>query len=181
MEQALLGQRSQLLNGNFTGISGHTHGRPTENSANPPDLHYATRRKPHSGCLCDPRLGAGVRCSVFCLALASNKEVPRARLQIDVVTLIRHSSCFATGTLASFARHHRFPAGVRSFTLSIFRQRQADFDPTVHGGEVAELHGCSVSRETLHPMIADQPAHRLASPHSRTALRPRLGHGSVDR
>jgi hypothetical protein len=33
MEQALLGQRSQLLNGNFTGIPGPTHGRPAENSA----------------------------------------------------------------------------------------------------------------------------------------------------
>jgi winged helix-turn helix protein len=41
--------------------------------------------------------------------------------------------------------NHRLPAEVRTLTLSIVRDRYADFDPTLAAEKLAEHHGCSVS------------------------------------
>jgi hypothetical protein len=76
--------------------------------------------------------------------------------------------------------HHRLPAEVRALALSIVRERYADFGPTFAAEKLAELHGCSVSRETLRSwMIADglwvDRRHRLASPHQPRRRRECLG------
>jgi hypothetical protein len=68
------------------------------------------------------------------------------------------------------ASNHRLPTEVRTLALSIVRERYSDFGPTFAAEKLAELHGCSVSRETLRGwMIADglwvDRRHRLASPH----------------
>src|SRR3954467_9142667 len=65
--------------------------------------------------------------------------------------------------------NHRLAAEVRSLALSIVRERYADFGPTFAAEKLAELHGCSVSRETLRGgMIADglwiDRRHRLPPP-----------------
>src|SRR4051795_10148501 len=67
------------------------------------------------------------------------------------------------------ASNHRLPAEVRTLALSIVRERYADFGPTLAVEKLAELHGCSVSRETLRGwMIADglwvDRRHRLPPP-----------------
>src|SRR5664279_6380405 len=69
---------------------------------------------------------------------------------------------------------------VRTLALSIVRERYADFGPTFAVEKLAELHGCSVSRETLRGwMIADglwvDRRHRLASPHQPRRRRDCLG------
>src|SRR5271165_6719950 len=76
--------------------------------------------------------------------------------------------------------NHRLPADVRTLALSIVRERYADFGPTFAAEKLAELHGCSVSRETLRGwMIADglwvDRRHRLASPHQPRRRRECLG------
>jgi hypothetical protein len=76
--------------------------------------------------------------------------------------------------------NHRLPAEVRTLALSIVRERYADFGPTFAAEKLAELHGCSVSRETLRSwMIADglwvDRRHRLASPHQPRRRRECLG------
>src|SRR5271157_629513 len=60
------------------------------------------------------------------------------------------------------------------------KRRYADFGPTFAAEKLAELHGCSVSRETLRGwMIADglwvDRRHRLASPHQPRRRRDCLG------
>jgi hypothetical protein len=57
---------------------------------------------------------------------------------------------------------------VRTLALSMVRERNADFGPTLAAEKLAEHHGCSVSRETLRGrMIADglwqDRRHRLRS------------------
>jgi hypothetical protein len=76
--------------------------------------------------------------------------------------------------------NHRLPTEVRTLALSIVRERYADFGPTFAAEKLAELHGCSVSRETLRGwMIADglwvDRRHRLASPHQPRRRRDCLG------
>jgi len=76
--------------------------------------------------------------------------------------------------------NHRLPTDVRTLALSIVRERYADFGPTFAVEKLAELHGCSVSRETLRGwMIADglwvDRRHRLASPHQPRRRRDCLG------
>src|ERR1700692_1326675 len=66
--------------------------------------------------------------------------------------------------------NHRLPTEVHTLALSIVRGRYVDFGPTFAAEKLAELHGCSVSRETLRGwMIADglwiDRRHRLAPPH----------------
>jgi hypothetical protein len=52
--------------------------------------------------------------------------------------------------------NHRLPPEVRRLALSIVRARYVDFGPTFAAEKLAELHGCSVSRETLRRwMIED--------------------------
>ncbi len=76
--------------------------------------------------------------------------------------------------------NHRLPAEVRTLALSLVRERYADFGPTFAAEKLAELHGCTVSRETLRSwMIADglwvDRRHRLASPHQPRRRRDCLG------
>jgi hypothetical protein len=76
--------------------------------------------------------------------------------------------------------NHRLPTEVHTLALSIVRERYVDFGPTFAAEKLAELHGCSVSRETLRCwMIADglwvDRRHRLASPHQPRRRRDCLG------
>jgi winged helix-turn helix protein len=76
--------------------------------------------------------------------------------------------------------NHRLSAEVRILALSIVRERYADFGPTLAAEKLVELHGCSISRETLRGwMIADglwvDRRHRLASPHQPRRRRACLG------
>src|ERR1700735_3919938 len=76
--------------------------------------------------------------------------------------------------------NHRLAAEVRTLALSLVRERYADFGPTFAAEKLAEVHGCSVSRETLRRwMIADglwiDRRHRLGSPHPPRRRRGRLG------
>ncbi len=76
--------------------------------------------------------------------------------------------------------NHHLPAEVRTLALSIVRERYPDFGPTFAAEKLAELHGCSVSRETLRGwMIADglwiDRRHRLPSPHQPRRRRDCLG------
>jgi hypothetical protein len=76
--------------------------------------------------------------------------------------------------------NHRRPAEVRMLALSLIRERYADFGPTFAAEKLAELHRCTVSRETLRGwMIADglwvDRRHRLASPHQPRRRRDCLG------
>jgi hypothetical protein len=78
------------------------------------------------------------------------------------------------------ASNHRLPAEVRVLALKLVRERYADFGPTFAAEKLADLHGCSVSRETLRGwMIADglwiDRRHRLASPHPPRRRRECLG------
>src|SRR6202162_4095607 len=76
--------------------------------------------------------------------------------------------------------NHRLPAEVRALALSIVRERYTDFGPPFAAEKLAELHGGSVSRETLRGwMIADglwiDRRHRLAAPHQPRRRRECLG------
>ena len=76
--------------------------------------------------------------------------------------------------------NHRLPAAVRALALSLVRERYADFGPTLAAEKLAELHGCTISRETLRGwMIADglwtDRRHRLPSPHQPRRRRECLG------
>jgi hypothetical protein len=76
--------------------------------------------------------------------------------------------------------NHRLPAEVRTLALSLVRERYADFGPTLAAEKLAEVHGCSVSRETLRGwMIAGglwvDRRHRLPSPHQPRRRRDCLG------
>jgi hypothetical protein len=78
------------------------------------------------------------------------------------------------------ASNHRLPAEVRVLALKLVRERYADFGPTFAAEKLADLHGCSVSRETLRSwMIADglwvDRRHRLAAPHQPRRRRECLG------
>src|ERR1700760_4958010 len=78
------------------------------------------------------------------------------------------------------ASNHRLPAEVRVLALKLVRERYADFGPTFAAEKLADLHGCSVSRETLRGwMIADglwiDRRHRLAAPHQPRRRRECLG------
>jgi hypothetical protein len=76
--------------------------------------------------------------------------------------------------------NHRLPAEIRTLALSLVRERYADFGPTLAAEKLAELHGCSISRETLRKwMVADglwiDRRHRLPSPHQPRRRRDCLG------
>jgi hypothetical protein len=76
--------------------------------------------------------------------------------------------------------NHRLAAEVRTLALSLVRERYADFGPTFAAEKLAEVHGGSVSRETLRGwMIADglwvDRRHRLPSPHQPRRRRDCLG------
>src|SRR5271166_1213716 len=64
----------------------------------------------------------------------------------------------------------RLPEAYRDLALSLVRERYADFGPTLAAEKLAEVHGCTISRETLRGwMIAAglwiDRRHRLPSPH----------------
>jgi hypothetical protein len=86
----------------------------------------------------------------------------------------------ATSLLSKRRGNHRLAAEVRTLALSLVRERYADFGPTFAAEKLAEVHGCSVSRETLRGwMIADglwvDRRHRLPSPHQPRRRRDCLG------
>jgi len=66
--------------------------------------------------------------------------------------------------------NNRLPKEYRDLALSLVRERYADFGPTRAAEKLAEVHGCTISRETLRGwMIAAglwvDRRHRLPSPH----------------
>ncbi len=76
--------------------------------------------------------------------------------------------------------NHRLPSEVRSLALSLVRERDADFGPTLAAEKLAAHHGCTISRETLRGwMIADglwtDRRHHLPSPHQPRRRRDCLG------
>jgi hypothetical protein len=76
--------------------------------------------------------------------------------------------------------NNRLPTEVHDLAVSLVRERYADFGPTLAAEKLAELHGCSVSRETLRGwMIAEglwtDRRHKLPSPHQPRRRRDCLG------
>lgn len=76
--------------------------------------------------------------------------------------------------------NRRLPDAVRQLAMSLVRERYADFGPTLAAEKLAELHGCTVSRETLRGwMVADglwlDRRARLPSPHPPRRRRECLG------
>jgi hypothetical protein len=76
--------------------------------------------------------------------------------------------------------NNRLPTAVRELAVSLVRERYADFGPTLAAEKLAELHGCTVSRETLRGwLIAEglwvDRRHRLPSPHQPRRRRECLG------
>jgi hypothetical protein len=71
----------------------------------------------------------------------------------QVFRLLRGLKQDGAGSLLSKRRskpsNHRLPTDVRTLALSIVRERYADFGPTFAAEKLADLHGCSVSSETL--------------------------------
>jgi len=66
--------------------------------------------------------------------------------------------------------NNRLPEAYRDLALSLVRERYADFGPTLAAEKLAEVHGCTISREMLRGwMIAADlwidRRHRLPSPH----------------
>jgi Winged helix-turn helix len=66
--------------------------------------------------------------------------------------------------------NNRLPEAYRDLALSLVRERYADFGPTLAAEKLAEVHGCTISRETLRGwMIAADlwldRRHRLPAPH----------------
>jgi len=45
--------------------------------------------------------------------------------------------------------NNRLPEAYRDLALSLVRERYADFGPTLAAEKAAEVHGCTISRETL--------------------------------
>ena len=76
--------------------------------------------------------------------------------------------------------NHRLPGEVRALALTLVRERYRDFGPTLACEKLAQLHGCTISRETLRQwMVADglwlDRRHRLPSPHQPRRRRECLG------
>jgi hypothetical protein len=76
--------------------------------------------------------------------------------------------------------NNRLPEAYRELALSLVRERYADFGPTLAAEKLAEVHGCTISRETLRVwMIAAglwvDRRHRLPSPHQPRRRRDCLG------
>ena len=64
--------------------------------------------------------------------------------------------------------NNRLPEAYRDLASSLVSERYADFGPTLAAEKLAEVHGCTISRETLRGwMIAAGLwiRHRLPSPH----------------
>jgi len=80
--------------------------------------------------------------------------------------------------------NRQMPDGVRQLALALVRERYCDFGPTLAAEKLAELHGCTVSRETLRQwMVADgiwtDRRHRLPSPHQPRRRRDCIGAGVI--
>src|SRR6516165_6904626 len=76
--------------------------------------------------------------------------------------------------------NNRLPEAYRDLALSLVRERYADFGPTLAAEKLAEVHGCTISRETLRGwMIAAglwvDRRHRLPSPHQPRRRRDCVG------
>ena len=76
--------------------------------------------------------------------------------------------------------NNRLPEAYRDLALSLVRERYAGFGPTLAAEKLAEVHGCTISRETLRGwMIAAglwvDRRHRLPFPHQPRRRRDCLG------
>jgi hypothetical protein len=49
--------------------------------------------------------------------------------------------------------NNRLPEAYRELALSLVRERYADFGPTLAAEKLAEVHGCTISRETLRGWV----------------------------
>jgi hypothetical protein len=66
--------------------------------------------------------------------------------------------------------NNRLPEAYRNLALSLVLERYADFGPTLAAEKLAQLHGCTISRETLRGWMSAaglwiDRRHRLPSPH----------------
>src|SRR5215469_7366797 len=70
--------------------------------------------------------------------------------------------------------NNRLPEAYRDLALSLVRERYADFGPTLAAEKLAEVHGCTISRETLRGwMIAAGPWSTAVS-----VCGPRISHAA---
>lgn len=102
----------------------------------------------------------------------------------QVLRLLRGLSQDGATSLVSKRRgrpsNHRLPGEVRELALTLVGERYCDFGPTLACEKLAEVHGCTVSRETLRQwMVADglwiDRRHRLPSPHQPRRRRECVG------
>jgi hypothetical protein len=49
--------------------------------------------------------------------------------------------------------NNRLPEAYRDLALSLVRERYADFGPTLAAEKLAELHGCTISRQALRGLM----------------------------
>ena len=76
--------------------------------------------------------------------------------------------------------NNRLPEAYRDLALSLVRERYADFGPTLAAEKLAEIHGCTISRETLRGWMITaglwiDRRHRLPLPHQPRRRRDCLG------
>jgi hypothetical protein len=102
----------------------------------------------------------------------------------QVFRLLKQLRVSGAASLASRRRgrpsNNQLPQAVRELTMSLVKERYADFGPTLAAEKLMESHACIVSRETLRKwMIADglwlDRKHRLPSVHQPRNRRERMG------
>jgi Winged helix-turn helix len=113
----------------------------------------------------------GVQSGLLCVADACGLLSLKRRQVFRLLAGLKHGGA---ASLVSKRRgrpsNNRLPEAHRDLALSLVRQRYADFGPTLAAEKLAQLHGCTISRETLRGwMIAAglwiERRHRLPSPH----------------
>jgi hypothetical protein len=102
----------------------------------------------------------------------------------QVFRLLKQLRVSGAASLASRRRgrpsNNQLPQAVRELTMSLVKERYADFGPTLAAEKLMGSHACIVSRETLRKwMIADglwlDRKHRLPSVHQPRNRRERMG------
>lgn len=101
--------------------------------------------------LSDVRSG-GLRVSDACVLLSlKRRQVFRLLARLD-----REGAAGVVSRRRGKPGNHRLAASVRRQALLLVREHYADFGPTLAAEQLAERHGCQVSRETLrHWMTQD--------------------------
>ncbi len=92
----------------------------------------------------------------------------------------RHGAASLVSKKRGRPSNNRLPQAVRDLTMTLVRQRYADFGATLAAEKLAEIHDCRVSRETLRKwMIEDglwlDRRRRLPSVHQPRNRRERTG------